>query len=76
MAKERSYRKEYLRDQASPKDIAARASRNKARAEVQKAQGPLGKTREIDHKDGNPLNNSKENLRVVSRTVNRKKGAK
>jgi hypothetical protein len=35
-----------------------------------------GDSREVDHKDGNPNNNSKSNLRAVSRTTNREKGAK
>jgi len=33
----------------------------------------VGNKKEIDHKDGNPLNNSKSNLKAISRTVNRKK---
>ncbi len=74
MAKgKRNYGVEYARDQASPAQIAARASRNKARAAVEKQQGPLPKNKEIDHVDGNPMNNSSKNLKVVSRTVNRKK---
>lgn len=70
----RDYKKEYARDQASPKDIAARASRNAARREAEKRLGKLPRLKELDHKDGNPMNNSSSNLRVVSRAVNRKKG--
>lgn len=33
-----------------------------------------GDGREVDHKNGNPKDNSRKNLRVVSRKVNRKKG--
>lgn len=34
-----------------------------------------GRNKEIDHIDNNPFNNSPSNLRVVSRTINRRKGA-
>lgn len=34
-----------------------------------------GRDKEIDHIDNNPKNNAKSNLRVVSRVVNRRKGA-
>lgn len=33
-----------------------------------------GDGREVDHKNGNPRDNRRKNLRVVSRKVNRKKG--
>ena len=45
------------------------AARKKARA---KLKPPKGK--EVDHKDGNPLNNKRSNLQVISRRANRKKG--
>jgi len=32
-----------------------------------------GDNKDIDHKDGNPQNNSKKNIRVVSRSTNRAK---
>jgi len=34
-----------------------------------------GRDKEIDHIDNNPFNNAASNLRVVSRTVNRRKWA-
>ena len=73
MAKARNWKLEYARDQASPTQIAARGQRNAARAQVEKKTGKLPTAKEIDHKDGNPMNNSAKNLRVVSRAVNRKK---
>ena len=35
-----------------------------------------GDGKEVDHKDMNPRNNSRKNLRVVSRTANRKRQPK
>jgi hypothetical protein len=49
----------------------ARNNNNKAR---RKLKIPTGDSREVDHKDGNPMNNSSSNLRAVSRKTNRKKG--
>ncbi len=72
MKKPRDYRKEYLRDQASPRDIRNRAARNKARAE---SSLKVGDPREIDHKK--PLSkggsNNRSNRRIVSRATNRQK---
>lgn len=71
--KARNYKKEYAEFHGKPKQKKARAARNRART---KLKPPKGK--EVDHKV--PLSkggtNKKSNLRVVSRTVNRKKGAK
>tara|TARA_R110002073_G_scaffold198370_1_gene357390 strand:- start:724 stop:909 length:186 start_codon:yes stop_codon:yes gene_type:complete len=56
-----------------------RAKRNKNRREairegrVKQGTKNNKSKREIDHKDGNPKNNKKSNLRVVSRRKNRKK---
>lgn len=47
-----------------------RAARNRARLKLKKA-GVKVKGKDADHKDGNPLNNSKKNLRAVSKTKNR-----
>ena len=72
--KKRDYKKEYKEYHAKPAQIAARAERNAARSTVGLK---VGDKREVDHKV--PLSkggsNSKRNLRVVSRTTNRKKGA-
>ena len=73
--KKRDYKKEYREFHAKPAQRKKRAMRNKAR----KTMGlKVGDPREVDHKV--PLSkggsNSKKNLRVVSRTTNRKKGNK
>jgi 5-methylcytosine-specific restriction endonuclease McrA len=73
--KKRDYKKEYRDYHSKPEQRKNRAARNKAR----KVMGlKKGDKREVDHKV--PLSkggtNSKKNLRVVSRSTNRKKGNK
>lgn len=73
--RKRNYKKEYRDYHGKPAQIKNRAKRNKAR----KTMGlKKGDKREVDHKK--PLSkggsNKKSNLRVVSRSTNRKKGAK
>jgi hypothetical protein len=70
----RNYRKEYDTYHAKPEQKKNRASRNKARTllsstgRVRKGDG-----KDIDHRDGNPRNNSKSNLSVMSKRRNRSK---
>ena len=68
----RNYKKEYKEYHGKPKQIADRAARNKARADKDLKKGD-GK--EVDHKK--PLSkgggNGKGNLRVTTRSANRKK---
>ena len=75
MPKKRDYKKEYAEYHSKPEQKKARAERNAAR---KKMGLKVGDPREVDHIK--PLSrggsNSKKNLRVVSRTTNRKKGAK
>ena len=48
------------------------AARKRARQQVKQTRRiPAG--HEVDHKDGNPRNNKRSNLRVVSKHVNRSK---
>lgn len=73
--KKRDYKKEYRDYHSKPAQRKARAERNKAR----RIMGlKVGDPREVDHKV--PLSkggsNTKRNLRVVSRTTNRRKGNK
>ena len=61
----RDYRKEYVRDGGTPKDIKDRSARNYARSLLKvKGKG------EVHHKDGNPRNNSRKNLMIVSKKKN------
>ncbi len=73
--RKRDYKKEYERDHASEKDKKDRASRNRARKKVKEFYAKngkrLSKNVDVDHKDGNPRNNSAGNLRTQDRSVNR-----
>lgn len=74
MAQARNYKEEYRKYQSSTKSKKDRASRNKVRRKLM-AQGRVrrGDGMDIDHKDGNPRNNSRKNLRVTSKSYNRGK---
>lgn len=75
--KKRDYKKEYAATQGTAKGKKDRAARNKARRMMEKAgKVRKGDGKEVDHKNHNPRDNSKGNLRVVSKTVNRKKQPK
>lgn len=72
MAKQRNYRDEYKNYQGKPDQIKKRAARNKARSLLEKAgKVSKGDGRDVDHKDGNPLNNKKTNLLVKKKSDNR-----
>ena len=70
----RNYKDEYAKFQSSTKSKKDRASRNKVRrAALRSGRVKKGDGRDIDHVDGNPRNNSKKNLKVVSKSRNRAK---
>ena len=73
----RDYAKEYGDYHKKPSQVKRRAARNKARRMLEK-RGLVkkGDKREVDHKDFNPRNNKRSNLRVVSRTTNRRRQPK
>jgi len=70
--KVRDYKEEYRKYHGKPEQVKKRAERNKARSDMDLKKGD-GK--EVDHKK--PLSkgggNGKGNLRVTTRTANRKK---
>ena len=65
----RNYRKEYDDYQGKPEQIARRSSRNKARR-VMGDDCEEGK--DVGHKDNNPMNNDRDNLRNEDPSVNRR----
>ena len=67
--KERNYKKEYENYHSKPEQKKRRAGRNKARRDLQDTKGISGK--DVHHKDGNPMNNDKSNLSIVSQKYNR-----
>jgi hypothetical protein len=68
----RNYRKEYDNYQGKASQIKRRSSRNKARRLAIKRKGKAAVAgKDIDHKDGNPMNNGASNLRVQSKSKNR-----
>ena len=65
---------EYKKYHSSKKMKQERALRNKnRRSALRKGLVKKGDQKEVDHKDGNPRNNKRSNLRVISINKNRKK---
>lgn len=70
----RDYAKEYRDYHAKPGQKKNRASRNAARRSLM-ASGRVrkGDGKDVDHKNGNPRDNRRSNLSVMSRSANRSK---
>jgi len=68
----RNYKEEYAKYHSKPEQRKRRSSRNQARRLAIKKHGKAAVAgKDIDHKDRNPLNNSKSNLRIQSKSANR-----
>ena len=68
----RDYGREYANYHSKPEQRKNRSSRNLARRLMKKKVGVKAlKGKDIDHKDKNPRNNSRKNLRVRSKSSNR-----
>jgi hypothetical protein len=68
----RDYVDEYAKYQGKPEQRKKRSSRNKARRRAIKlGKIKKGDSRDIDHSNGNPLDNSPKNLKAKSKKKNR-----
>jgi hypothetical protein len=67
----RNYKSEYKNYHSTIKQKKDRAGRNGARRIMKKKYGNSILGRDVDHKDRNPRNNSKSNLRLQSKSFNR-----
>lgn len=70
MGEERDYKKEYDTYHSKPEQKKRRAGRNRARSMMKNSKGIKGK--DVHHKDGNPENNDKKNLSIVTQHYNRR----
>ena len=67
----RDYKKEYRNYHGKPEQRKRRASRNAARAIMEKkGKVKKGDGKHVDHKNHNALDNRLSNLRVMSRKAN------
>tara|TARA_R110000824_G_scaffold121350_2_gene277432 strand:- start:533 stop:784 length:252 start_codon:yes stop_codon:yes gene_type:complete len=68
----RNYKSEYSNYQGKPTQVKKRASRNTARAKMV-AGGVAKKSdgKDVAHKNNNPLNNSRKNLKMSTKAANR-----
>jgi hypothetical protein len=72
MAYKRDYKKEYENYDGTEKVKKRRAARNKARRYMERnGRVHKGDGKDVDHKDGNPHNNSPSNLRAIGASRNR-----
>ena len=70
----RNYKREYSSYHAKPAQKKNRASRNAARrSRVESGRATKGDGKDVDHRNGNPRDNRKKNLSVMSRAANRSK---
>ena len=68
----RNYRSEYHNYQGKPAQIKRRASRNAARRKMVKAgKTHKGDRKDVAHRNNNPRDNKRSNLRMQSKSRNR-----
>lgn len=68
----RNYKKEYNSYHSTDAQKKRRAGRNKARRLMTREKGESAmKGKDVDHRDRNPNNNSRANLRISTRRINR-----
>ena len=67
----RNYKSEYKNYHSKTEQKKNRAGRNGARRIMKKKYGNSILGRDVDHKDRNPRNNSRANLRLQSKSSNR-----
>ena len=68
----RDYGREYRNYHSKPEQRKKRSSRNLARRLMKKKLGVKAvKGKDIDHKDKNPRNNARSNLRIRTKSKNR-----
>ena len=72
----RDYKREYKNYHSRPEQRKNRSSRVLARRLMKKKLGVKRiKGKDVDHKDSNPRNNSRSNLRIRSKSANRSRNA-
>ena len=72
----RDYKSEYKNYHSRPEQRKNRSSRVLARRLMKKKLGVKRiKGKDVDHKDSNPRNNSRSNLRIRSKSSNRSRNA-
>jgi hypothetical protein len=72
----RNYRKEYDNYHGTSEQKKRRAQRNKARRKLIRENGRSALAgKDVDHKDRNPYNNSRSNLRIQSKSKNRSRNS-
>ena len=70
--KKRNYAQENARYKSRPEQVAKRTSRNAARrAAIKSGAVRKGDGKDVDHKNGNPMDNRPSNLRAVPASSNR-----
>ena len=69
---QRNYAKEYQNYQGTDAQKKRRAMRNKARRlMIKSGRARKGDGKDVHHKDSNPNNNARSNLRILSKSMNR-----